>query len=102
MSTHEPNANTNTAALVQLAQVKGQLETITQMMSHHHETTQQRFSDLQHYNETRFNGIDGRIGTLEKNERDTALRTASIASLAGAVSSAIVTAGMAMLKIPPR
>ena len=99
---HTPEPSINTAALVQLAAVKGQLETITLMMGNHHDATHQRINDMQRFNETRFDGIDGRIGTLEKNERDTALRTASIASLAGAVSSAIVAAGMAMLKIPPR
>lgn len=88
----------NTAALVELAAVRGQLQVITQMMAQNHDATHRRIDDMQRATEQRFDGVDGRIDTLEKNERDTALRTAGVAAITSASISALVAAGVALLK----
>lgn len=82
------------AALAQLSEVKGQLQSLLQVISLNHQSTNQRIDDLRHSMETRFVGFEGRVGTLEKNERATAIRTGSIA----ATASALVAAGIEAAK----
>lgn len=92
-----PAPDKNTAALMgELGQVKGQLTLITQLMQQHHDATHQRINDLSKAMDTRFTGVEERLSTLERNERGTAMRTAGVA----AVSGAIVSAGLAMLRVP--
>lgn len=91
------NTDINLAALQQLAQVQGQLVTITQMIHQHHSATDKRIDDFRHAAETRFSGIEDRIGVLEANERGTAMRTAGFGALAGA----IVSAGIALMRYSP-
>lgn len=86
------------AALVQMAEVKGQLTTITAMIQANHEATHQRIDDLRHTVESRFQGVDERIGALESNERDTALRTAGVGAVTGVLGGVLVQAGLALLK----
>lgn len=90
----------NIAALVELAAVKGQLQTMTQMMQNNHDATHRRMEDMQRANEQRFDTIDERLSVVEANERGTALRTAGLAAVTSAGVSAVVAAGMALLKFP--
>jgi hypothetical protein len=87
-------SDTSTAVLVELAEVKGQLKMMTQMMQANHESTHQRINDMRHAVEGRLDGVETRVGVLEKNERGTAVRAAGTGALAGA----IVAAGIAALK----
>jgi DNA-binding FrmR family transcriptional regulator len=90
----DPNA-------IELAEIKGQLKVMTQLLVSHHAATHQRIDDM-HKSvearfdgvETRFDGVEKRLSTLEQNERGTAIRTAGIS----AVSAALVSAGIAILK----
>lgn len=87
-------SDTNTAVLVELAEVKGQLKMMIQMMQANHDSTHQRIDDMRHAVEGRLDGVETRVGVLEKNERGTAVKAAA----AGAVSGAVFAAGMAALK----
>lgn len=89
----------NVAMLNQLAEVQGQLKVMTQLLMHQNQSTNQRLDDMRSSMETRFDGVDSRISTLEKNERDTALRTAGIASISAAAVSAVMVAGSHLLRI---
>lgn len=82
------------AALAQLSEVKGQLTSLMTMISLNHNNTNQRIDDLRHSIEHRFAGVEGRVGKLETNERNTAVRVGTIA--AGA--SALVAAGVEALR----
>lgn len=84
----------NNAVLVQLAEVKGQLGLMMQVMHQNHNTTGQRIDDFRHAIETRVQGVETRLETLEKNERGTALRGAS----SGAVSGAVVSGTVALIQ----
>ena len=95
---HDSTDGLGAAALMQMAEVKGQLQTITAMIQHNHEATHQRIDDLRHTVENRFKGVDDRIGALERNERDTALRTAGVGALSGLMGSAFLQALLALLK----
>ena len=92
----EPN-DLSAATLRELAEVKGQLTLITQLITQNNDATHQRINDLRHAIEGRFNGVESRVGQLEKNERETATKTAAVGALAGAVSSALVSATVAIL-----
>lgn len=87
-------SDTSTAVLVELAEVKGQLKMMTQMMQANHESTHQRINDMRHAVEGRLDGVETRVGVLEKNERGTAIRSAGTGALAGAIAAA----GIAALK----
>ncbi|MBY0236114.1 MAG: hypothetical protein K2W93_14130 [Burkholderiaceae bacterium] len=96
----------NVAMLTQLAEVQGQLKAMTTMLMHNSQATNQRLDDMRGSMETRFDGmdkridgVDTRIAVLEKNERDTALRTAGIASISAAAVSAVMVAGAHLLRI---
>lgn len=86
----------NATLMGELGQVKGQLTLIIQLMQQHHDSTHQRINDMSKAMDTRFIGVEQRVSTLERNERGTAVRTAAV----GALSGAIVTAGLAMLRVP--
>lgn len=80
----------NTVVLVELAEVKGQLKLMTQMMQQNHDSTHQRINDFRHAIEGRLSGVEARLNTVEKNERGTALRGASSGALAGSVVAASI------------
>ncbi len=94
MATNPDNNEINAATLAQLGEVKGQLAIIIQMIQHNHNATHQRIDDLRHTMEGRFTGVDSRLTVLEKNERGTALRTATV----GAVAAALVSAGLEVIR----
>lgn len=96
------------ATLQQLAEVKGQLsavmtmlasqhESTKQLLNHHHNATNQRIDDLrtamttQHAaTEKRIDGLSGRVGILENNERGTAIKAGSVAAVSGGVVAALI------------
>lgn len=86
--------NNNTAVLVELGQVKGQLNALTELIRQNHSATQTRIEDLSKSVGVRFDGVEKRLATLEANERGTAMRAAGT----GALSGAIVAAGIAAMK----
>lgn len=87
-------SDTNTAVLVELGQVKGQLTLLLQMMQNNHDSTNKRIDDMRHAVEGRLEGVEGRVSVLEKNERGTAVRSAA----SGAASALIVSASLAAIK----
>lgn len=92
--TDDTNA-ANAALMVQMAEVKGQLTVMTQLMQQNHDSTHQRINDFRHSVEGRLTGVEARVGVIEKNERGTALRGAS----GGAISGAVVLAAVEAIKI---
>lgn len=94
MSTSE---DLNAAALAEIAQVRGQLTNITQLILNGQAATNTRIEDLRRTFEGRFDGVEKRLSTIEQNERGTAMRTSAI----GAVSGAIVAAAIAALRHIP-
>lgn len=84
----------NKALLVELGQVKGQLTAMTNMIQQNHQMTQTRIEDLSKSVGARFDGIEKRLGTLEQNERKTAIN----AAVSGATSGAIVAGAIALLR----
>lgn len=88
----EPDVNT--AALLELAQVKGQLSTVIQLLQQNHAHTNQRLDDLSRSVDSRFDKLDDRLSRVEDRERSTALRTASY----GAGAAALVTAAIEAIK----
>lgn len=82
------------AVLVQLAKLEGQLASMQQLMHQNHESTHQRINDFRHAVEGRIAGVEARVGTLEVNERGTALKAAG----GGAISGACIAAGAELLK----
>lgn len=86
--------NVSVRTLAELGEVKGQLMAITQLLTINHQSTNQRIDDLRHAMSGRMDGHDERLSRLETNERGTAIRTAGVA----AVTSAIITAGIAAIK----
>jgi hypothetical protein len=83
-----------TALLIEMGQVKGQLNAMTEMLKQNHAATQTRIEDLSESVNTRFDGLEKRLSILETNERGTAIRAAGTGALAGA----IVAAGLAAIK----
>lgn len=88
MTVIDPNAT----VLVELAEVKGQLKLMVQMMQQNHESTHQRINDFRHAIEGRLSGVETRVATIEKNERGTALRGAGSGALSGAIMGAAIEA----------
>lgn len=81
----------------ELGELKGQLTQIAQLIQATHESTNQRIDaahaatnqridDYQKSNEARMDSHEKRIGTLEQNERATAIKAAAIGATAGALS----------------
>lgn len=90
----EPNTNINTALLMELGQVKGQLASLMTMMQNNHDHMNRRMDDVRHAMETQIKGAVARIDKLEQNERSTAIKAAG----AGVASSLIITAAVAAIK----
>jgi hypothetical protein len=65
-----------TKVMVQMAEVKGQLSLMMQMMQQNHDSTHQRINDFRQAVEGRVTNVEGRVTVLEKNERSTALKSA--------------------------
>ena len=86
--------NKDVLVLAQLEAMKLQLTGINTLLQSQHASTNQRIDDLRHSIEGRMNGHEGRIGTLERNERGTAIRTATVSAL----TSALVAGCIAVLK----
>jgi hypothetical protein len=85
-------SDNNTSVLVELAEVKGQLRIMTQLMQQNHEATHQRINDFRHAVEGRVANVETRMATLETNERTTALKGAGSGAAAGAIASAAIEA----------
>jgi hypothetical protein len=103
------HAAPSNAAAVQLAEVKGQLKAMTQMIQAQHDATNQmlsaqhaatnrRIDDFRESVETRLDGHEGRIGRLEGNERATAIRAGASGALAGSLAGALVEGIKALVK----
>ena len=110
-----PPVDINTAALIEMASIRGQLQTVIQLMHQSNaethrriddlgrslsarvedlrDTVDQRFQDL----DTRLGGMEERIETVEERERTTAMRTAAW----GGGAAALVTATMEAIKHLP-
>jgi hypothetical protein len=86
---------------IALGEVKGQLNTIMALLASQHEATNRRIDDFRSSIEGRLTGHADRIATLEKNERNTAIKTASVGAIAGAASSAAMTALLQLIKHGP-
>ena len=82
------------AVLMAMGKLEGQLAAMTALMQQNHQATQTRIEDLSKSVGVRFDGIEKRLATLEQNERGTAMRAAGT----GALSGAIVAAGIAAMK----
>lgn len=80
------------SVLVELAEVKGQLKLMIQLMQQNHEATHQRINDFRHAVEGRVANVETRMSTLETNERTTALKGAGSGALAGAITGAAIEA----------
>ena len=87
-----PAPDNNTAVLVELGQVKGQLTALTDMIRQNHQATQTRIDDHSKAVGVRFDGLEKRLATLETNERGTAIRAAGTGALAGAIVAAMMAA----------
>ena len=92
--TDTTSASINVTVLQQLGEVRGQLSGIAQLIQSNHAATQTRIEDLDKSITQRIDGLEKRVGVLEKNERSTAILAGSL----GAVSGAIVTATIAAIK----
>ncbi len=97
MSAHQTDKSNDMsiAVMQQLAEVRGQLVVMTQLMQNNHAATQTRIEDLRSSMDSRFETLEGRMGHLEQNERKTAISSA----ISGALSGAVVSASLAALKL---
>jgi len=93
--------NDDEKVLMVLAQVQGQLATITQVMAQNHDATHQRINDLRHSVEGRITGVEARIDRVELgleraqlHERASSLKTAG----AGAAAGSVMAAGIELFK----
>lgn len=90
MSSNDPN----TTVLVQLGEVQGQLKMMTAMIQTNHESTHQRINDFRHATEGRLTTVEKRLEVIEINERGTAMKSVG----SGAISGAVMAAGVEMIK----
>jgi hypothetical protein len=95
-----PGDSASHQTAIELAAVKGQLITLTQLMAANHGAIQQRLQDFQQSNERRFSAIEAQIATLTANERGTALRTAGLGAAGGGVAGAIAAAALKLFNLP--
>lgn len=72
-----------------LGEVRGQLTSITLLLQSQHESTNRRMDDLQKSLDKRFDTVEDRIGTLEQNERATAIKAATAGAGAAALTIGI-------------
>jgi hypothetical protein len=99
----DPTPSGNSAAqqtLIELAAVKGQLNSLITLMTANHGAIQQRMNDLQTSNDRRFQALEQQLGTVIANERATALRTVGLGSAGGGVAGAIAAAALKLFNIP--
>lgn len=94
-SDHAQSGTTNTDILVHLARMEGQMSQLMQLQQMNHETINQRLQDVITNTNTRFDGLEKRMGAVEDKERGTAIRAAA----SGAVSGAVAAAALAALKL---
>lgn len=92
MSASEPTKDNSDAVLLAVGKLEGQLQTMMALMQQNQLATQTRIEDLKTSIGVRFDGVEKRLGTLEQNERGTAIRAASTGALAGAIVSAGIAA----------
>jgi chaperonin cofactor prefoldin len=93
-----PTTDPNVLQMLQeLSRVSGQLDAINKTLNYQADATNRRIDDMRASIETRFDSVEKRLSTLEQNERGTATRTAAV----GALSGALVTAGMQLLRHLP-
>ncbi|OYZ76058.1 MULTISPECIES: hypothetical protein [unclassified Polaromonas] len=85
-------SDNNVSVLVELAEVKGQLKLMIQLMQQNHEATHQRINDFRHAVEGRVTNVETRMSTLETNERATALKGAGSGAIAGAIMGGAIEA----------
>lgn len=85
---HVRDHQSNTAVLLELAEVKGLLKAQMQLAQQNHEATHQRINDFRQAVEGRIDGVEGRIDGLEgrvaqveKNERSTAVKSAGASAI---------------------
>lgn len=71
----------NAAVLVELAEVKGLLKAQMQLAQQNHEATHQRINDFRHAVEGRLDSLENRVVVLEKNERSTAVKSATASAV---------------------
>jgi DNA-binding transcriptional MerR regulator len=90
----QSDADTNAKLLQEIAEVRGDLKTITALLQHQSQSSERRHADLKEHLSQRLDSHERRIENLEKNERSTAIKAAGL----GVLSSALVTAGIAALK----
>jgi hypothetical protein len=96
-----PASDINIQALVELAALRGQLDSVLTLMQHNHQDIHRRIDDMRVSVDHRFDALDSRFGrldervnTVEGNERSTALRTA----VYGGGAAALVTAAIEAMK----
>ncbi|MFP5473076.1 MAG: hypothetical protein ACLGJD_05500 [Gammaproteobacteria bacterium] len=91
----------NPQVMVHLGRLEGTLSTMLQMLQQHHDSTNQRIDDLRQTVERRIDNVEDRMGRtedrvekIEEKERANAIKSAG----GGALSAAVVTAGIEALK----
>lgn len=94
MSQQDPNS----ALLLVLAEVKGQLSNITQIIQSNQAATNQRIDDLRHALEGRLGAHESRLSRLETNERATAMKSSDMGAISGMATSMMVEAIKAALR----
>ena len=90
----QSDAETNAKLLQEIAEVRGDLKTITALLQHQAQSSERRHNDLKEHLGERLDGHERRISKLEDNERSTAIKAAGL----GVVTSALVAAGIAALR----
>lgn len=78
--------------LILLARMEGQIAAQTQLAQQYHDNTSVRINDLRHAIEGRIDGVEKRVGTLEGNERSTAIKAHASGALSGAIVAAAIKA----------
>lgn len=94
----DPNATPEAIANArELGAVLAELKSIHNLINAGQQATNQRIDDLKDHLDDRFTSVDkridsmsGRVSTLEKNERDTALRTAGMGAFSGGLMAAVI------------
>ena len=84
----------NSAVMNQLGKLDGQMQMLMSVMQSNNASTHQRIDDMRAAIAGQLDSVEKRLGTLEANERSTAVK----ASSAGAIAGVIAAAGVAALK----
>lgn len=90
----QANADINLQVMQQLGEVQGQLANITLLIQNSHSQTNKRIDDLNVAVTARLDNMDERLQRVEANERSTAIKAGAV----GAVTSAVVTGAIQLLK----